>query len=443
MLSFKSFLLKLDEALTKHQEKLVNSWVSGVKGKLPAEKITGHLPFDENGRLFIPLEQDPSQPEGHVSPEVEEHLRSKGFTPISPSHAEKETEMVIPAGPRAGEKIRKKEQQKIGKLLSDNPELQQRHAEETREKGVKGKPKAVVISRNPHDVAGMATGRKYEPSCMQMADPETGVMGGCNRMYLANDIQKGGTHVAYLVDHDDKNVENPHARISLHPYVSGSGTHTILRPPKKSSTSDTIKQYGSGGKDFAYTVGKWADATLPMKDNEDSYQIHKDVYDDTSLNSPTNKTTLFNPNLDKEGIHRVIGKGNHSAIKQLTSSPHIDDSHIHAIINHTDENIQKIGLAHPKAPQDVLDKVMANPVAWKKHEAVMTNPSATADHVKAGLNSFMSDVVMTAAKHKRAREEDLTNALQNKKINDAARNAITKRLEQKAKARAILAARNR
>ena len=443
MISFKLFLQRLDEALTQQQEKLVKSWVSRVKGPLPSEHITGHLPFDENGRLFIPLEKDPSQ-ESHVSPEVEEHLRSKGFTPVSPSHAERETETVIPTGPRAGEKIKKKETQKIGKLLSDKPELQQKHAEETRERGVKGKPKMVVISRNPVDVAGMSTGRKYEPSCMQMADPEGGVLGGCNRHYLEKDITKGGTHVAYLIDHDDVNVENPHARISLHPYVSGSGQHTILRPPKKTSLSDEIKQYGSGGKDFAFTVDKWTKSSLPMKDEEDSYQIHPEVYDDTSLNDVKEKTTLFNPNLSSDGIHRVIARGNVPAIKQLTKSPKFDSSHVTALLSHPNEEVQLQGYSHPLAPKEALDSAMSNPVAWKKHGAVMNNPRATPEHIKAGLNSFMSDVVAAAAKHKSAKEEDLTSALtNNKKINDFAKNAITKRLEQKQKARDILALRNR
>lgn len=440
MISFKLFLQRLDEALTAQQEKLVKGWVSKVKGPLPSEHITGHLPFDENGRLFIPLEKDPSQ-ESHVSPEIEDHLRSKGFTPISPSHAERETEMVIPAGPRAGEKIKKKETQKIGKLLSDKPELQKQHAEETQ--GSKGK-KMVVISRNPIDVAGMSTGRKYEPSCMEMSDPESGIAGGCNRGFLEKDIRKGGTHVAYLIDHDDVNVENPHARISLHPYVSGSGKHTILRPPKKTKFSDTIKQYGSGGRDFAFTVDNWAKTALPMRQEEDSYQIHNDVYDDTTLNDKKEKTVLFNPNLDKQGIHRVIKKGNVNAIKQITRSPDFDETHTRALLNHPNEEIQLHAYSHPATPKEVLDSAMTNPVAWKKHAAVMKNPNATSEHVRLGLNSFMSEIAAEAAKHKNAREEDLVSALaNNRKLNNYAKNVITDRLEQKQKARDILARRNR
>ncbi len=181
-----------------------------------------------------------------------------------------------------------------------------------------------------------------------------------------------------------------------------------------------------------------------MKDEQDSYEIHDDAYDDTNLNDKKEKTTLFNPNLSSDGIHRVIARGNIPAIKQLSKSPVFASSHVTALLSHPNEEVQLHGYSHPLAPKEVLDSAMANPVAWKKHAAIMNNPKASSEHIRAGLHSFMSDVAAAAAKHKSAKEEDLTSALtNNKKLNDFAKNAITKRLEQKQKARDIIALRNR
>ncbi len=320
-----SFLQYLEEALTKKQTQTVNKWTKSIKGPSPAETITGHLPFDENGRMAVPLEKSPNAPQGHVTPEVEKHLQSKGFTPISSTHAEKEYETTIPAGPRAGETIKKKETQRIGKLLADKPDLQRLHAETERNKGARSeKRKMVVISRNPIDVAGMSTGRRYPSSCKRMADETTGDMGGCNQHYLEKDIKSNGTHVAYLVDEDDPNVENPHARITLNPFVSSSGKHTILRPSLKARGSTEPKQYGDGGIDFSHTVSQWAEKHLPMRSSEESYQIHPESYDDTNLNDPKTRSTIFNPALNSEGIHRIIKRGNPSEVKHIFEHPDMD-----------------------------------------------------------------------------------------------------------------------
>lgn len=438
------FLQFLEEALTKKQTQTVNRWVRSIKGTSPAEQISGHLPFDQNGRMFIPLEKSPDAVQGHVTPEIEQHLKQKGFTPVSSTHAEKEYETTIPAGPRKGEVIKKKETQRIGKLLADSPHLQQAHAEFERNKGVKSdKKKMVVISRNPIDVAGMSTGRKYGTSCKRMSDETTGDMGGCNKHYLEHDIKSNGTHVAYLVDEDDVNVENPHARISLNPFVSASGKHTILRPSLKSKGSDELKQYGDGGQDFAHTVKKWTETHMGMHPNEDSYQIHPDAYDDTNLNDPKTRSTIFNPNLSSEGLHKIIKSGNPSAVKHAFEHPAIDSTHVESALKHPSIDVQLHGLAHPKAPKSALDDAMFNSMDHRKHEAVLRNKNVTPEHVKAGLNHWTSEVVMLAARSPKAREEDLHAALQRNNLSDPVRKVIQSAINRKETVRKLMAARTK
>lgn len=445
MLRFRQFLEYLEEALTAKQEAKVNSWVKSMKGNLPANRITGHLPFDENGRLTIPLEQSEKSESDFASPEVRDHLSKKGFTPISSTHAERRYKTTIPAGPRAGEEIDKVDTQKIGSLLSDNPELQQSHALAGAKAGSKAKNLKIIITRNPVDVAGQSTGRGWT-SCKAMGDEDSQDpkcrAGGMHQDYIEKDIKKNGTHVAYLVNHDDDDIENPIARIALNPFVSASGGHTILRPPTESSTSDKIKQYGSGNEDFANTIRKWAETSTPMNSREEFYQIHPHAYDDTNLNDPKTKSTMFNPDLDEEGIHNVIKKRSPETIKQVLKSPNTNQSHVMAAIGHKDVNVQVHGLAHPLAPPEELDRAMSG-MDYRKHEAVLRNTNATDAHVKRGLFHFVPEVRATAINHKKAKYEDLQQVAAEPNLSPYLRGQVDKRLKRMETASKILGMRNK
>ncbi len=396
----------------------------GSNPTLPANKITGHLPFDETGRLTIPLEQSEKSDSDFTLPEVRDHLAKKGFNPISSIHASRRYKTTIPTGPRAGEEIEKTDTQKIGSLLSDNPELQKKHALVGAKGGTKASNLKVVITRNPIDVAGQSTGRGFV-SCKEMAGPYS--PGGSAQKFVENDVKKSGTHVAYLVHHDDDNIENPIARIALDPYVSSSGNHTVLRPPRKSKSSDEIKQYGSGNEDFANTVKKWAETSTPTNPNEPFYQIHPDAYDDTNQNKGV-KSTIFNKDLDEAGIHHIIKTQSPDIINGVMQSPKVNQSHVMAAINHKNIEVQASGLSHPLAPQDELDKAMQG-MDYRKHEAVLRNPNATAEHVKRGLFHFVSEVRGVAINHPKAQREDLEKIAQEPNLNPYVKDQVEKRLK--------------
>nr|QMP83468.1 MAG: hypothetical protein [Caudoviricetes sp.] len=444
MLSFTQFLQQLEEALTASQQKKVNTWVRSLKGNLPARRITGHLPFNENDRLTIPVEQAPQEAnKRHVSPEIESHLKSKGFTPVSSTHAEREIETTIPEGPRKGEVVKKKQQQKIGALLSDNPELQKQHAKSEALAGSKSKNLKIIITRNPTDVAGQSTGRSWT-SCKAMADPDSNDLGGCNQQYVEKDVKKSGTHMAYLVRHDDDNIENPIARIALNPHVSASGNHTILRVPTTSKTSNEVKQYGQGGADFAHTVRQWAETNTPKNANEPYYQIHPDAYDDTNLNDPNTRSIEFNHNLNSEGIHKIIKTGSPEVVKGIMkNNPNITQEHVNAAINHPNPLIQVHGLEHPLAPPEALDNTMNNSMDFRKHEAVMRNPNASDENVRKGLFHFHSQVRGVAARHKKAKREHLQQVSQEPNLDPYVAKQVNDRLKRMDAAEKILAMRQR
>ena len=118
----------------------------------------------------------------------------------------------------------------------------------------------VIISRHPHDVAGMSTNQGWT-SCMNIKN-------GIYKSKLKDDV-KHGTHVAYLVHKDATNTDKPVARIALKPYVNQQDKK-ILRPENKT--------YGTSNSNFHKTVDAWSKKHFPAKDGV--YKKHEDVYND-------------------------------------------------------------------------------------------------------------------------------------------------------------------
>jgi len=85
----------------------------------------------------------------------------------------------------------------------------------------------VVISRNPYDIAGMSTDRRWT-SCMRLPDDDPSIYpGGAYHQHLINDIELG-TLVAYLIEPTDKNIEHPYARIAIKPYQNIKDKSIVL-----------------------------------------------------------------------------------------------------------------------------------------------------------------------------------------------------------------------
>lgn len=130
----------------------------------------------------------------------------------------------------------------------------------------------VVISKTPYAVGGMSTGTSWT-SCMNLNT-------GSNNHYIPRDIEKG-THVAYLVKHDDTTAfehgepSKPIARIALKPFHADDGEDTIFRPEER--------VYGNGNQKFERAVSEWAVKNYPAKPGL-TYQKDRSVYDDTGRN---------------------------------------------------------------------------------------------------------------------------------------------------------------
>lgn len=82
----------------------------------------------------------------------------------------------------------------------------------------------VVISNHAYDVAGMSANRDWT-SCMN-------IFNGSNRTYVKHDIQYG-TLVAYIIDKNDTNIQQPYGRVLIKPYklhTTNDTDHIVYAP---------------------------------------------------------------------------------------------------------------------------------------------------------------------------------------------------------------------
>jgi len=252
---------QLFEALDLHQTATVDYW-SKLHDGGAGKKISEHVMKGED-TIYLPLKSKEDHT-GVIPSDIHSHLENHGFT--IPSFHEY----------RAGYAVDKHGRMtSIGKALGRTkaaPELKQKFDNDP-SRQTRSESLSVAITHNPHHVAGMSTDRGWT-SCMHMYD-------GCNTNYLEKDIQHG-THTAYLIHKDDKNIENPIARLNLKPHNNETG-HTILRPDKNI--------YGSGTDQFHNTVKEWSETHFPMKTG--TYRPHDDIYEEAG-------NSYRNVNVEKE-----------------------------------------------------------------------------------------------------------------------------------------------
>ena len=101
---------------------------------------------------------------------------------------------------------------------------------------------SVVISQDPHDVAKMSTDRSWT-SCMELGS-------GSNHKDIFCEVQEGGL-VAYLIKSNDKEIEEPLARIRIRRFSDEDGRDIML-------PEDSV--YGNPIEGFSEFVKNWVDS---------------------------------------------------------------------------------------------------------------------------------------------------------------------------------------
>jgi hypothetical protein len=389
--------LLLNEELTDSQKRTVNTWGDGSA----ARALSNHVFPKGQDRMEIPLQMDEAPIIPH--PDVQKHLEDNGYT-ISDYRGGYATDKYG-RSTSIGKILNKtKAQPSISNAFLNDP---QRAASSV------DQPK-IIISRHPHDVAGMSTDRGWR-SCMSMGS-------GCNEHYLLHDIQQG-THVAYLVRPDDNDIKKPMARIALKPFHSGSEEESNYlsamihgdKPLPQSSEPHTILRpessvYGIGGKErdeydnkptgidegivgaFKKSVRNWANQNFPMKENA-TYIKNDDVYNDDGKNvvMPFEKQI-------KSNMPGIVA----SAFEE--HSDKITPEHVEFGINHADPYVRGAAVSHPLSTPEQVLKISHDPRGSARSPA-LRNPKLP--------QSRLEDVLFNKQQVGDYEDDDRYNALKN------------------------------
>lgn len=156
--------------------------------------------FQNKGRIYIPYTKS-------IKDDIVAYLNTLGYKDVF-----FEAGYVI-------DKYKRK--LKIGKALrkAGNTKLLLSYQKENnRDRDYETSNLIICISRNAYDIAGCSTGRSWN-SCVSIYGGESST--------LYSDI-KEGTMVAYLINKNDLNINNPITRVSIKPYENDSGDRIYI-----------------------------------------------------------------------------------------------------------------------------------------------------------------------------------------------------------------------
>ena len=399
---------QIDEDLTPKQKKEVDSYGDGSA----ATRISSHVFPEGQDRITVPLSHQDVPPH----PNVKDHLEKHGYKITNYMDGKAED--------RHGRETN------IGKALTKtkaHPDVMHSFVNDpNRQSSQSSKPLKVIISKHPHDVAGMSTDRHWS-SCMTMGGTQaTSGKEEDNGQYadkLEDDI-KHGTHVAYLVHHDDDGIHHPVARIALKPHHAYTGGHTILRPEGKA--------YGNSNHAFEKTVKDFAEKNYPMKKENMWYDKNEHVYNDDGKYTEHNKDTttddihhaldsdhnhvrqaaIEHPNATSEHIHKALNDRSSSVRRSAIYHPNVTSEHIDKALNDPDDAVRAGAAKNNNASSEQLHKALKDDDGFVRRTA-MRNKNATSTHIDRGIKDEDESVRRAAIIHPNATSKHVDKALNN------------------------------
>lgn len=347
---FNNFLKEvLSEELTPDQKEIVDIW----KNRKKTPDLSKHVMQGES-TIRIPLPSDEDEHVGKIPHTVHSHLENHGYS--IPSFGDYKSGYALDKHGRIVS---------IGKVLNKtkaSPEIKGHFENDPARQAAMKKDLHVAITKDPYHVAGMSTDRGWT-SCMHM---ET----GSNANYLQADIEHG-THVAYLVHKDDKDIKNPIARIALKPFKNSEG-HVVLRPEES--------MYGSGNSKFHDVVREWSTQHFPME-NGSPYKKSSNLYNDSdeTIHPPAMRSETMNNAktlIDRIG-HSFYESEKENNIDHLNNlASRLSKSDMIGLVDHIHEKKKKL--------DDKIDAFMGirREIGYRHNDVT----SAVASHFLKGLS---------------------------------------------------------
>lgn len=353
-----SFVQLVETTVPPHLQYKAESWDHHSK---VSDETKEKMHSAMNGKQFTTFPLAASS-DSDMDADVADHLTKHGYSVKDYGRGIASIKKQV-GDPSKGIPLREKVvEEKIGSVLDKTgatPEVKKLYMNDparaaSKNASLKSTGHHVCITHSPMGIAGMSTGTSWaDNSCMDM-----GRSTGYN--HKLEDDSNLGTHVAYLIPHDDKTgmehgePSKPIARIALKPYHESHGdptSDTIYRPE--------TKMYGSGNTSFDKAVSDWALKNYPAKAGV-TYKKNPNVYDDTgnteykslTKKQVSDKIESFDPivnqqgtSLDKEVIDHAINhlKNDDSnssythtnTIRNIADIGNLSTQHVSALLHHT------------------------------------------------------------------------------------------------------------
>ena len=291
-----------------------------------------------------------------ADPDVVDHLMQHGYD-VHDYKAGIAAKKVTVGDPSRGIPLREKVvHHNIGSVLQKtgaDPEVIKSYTNDPTRSNKASKDLHVCITKTPYGVAGMSTGTHWN-SCMNINT-------GSNRQYVNKDLEHG-THVAYLVNHDDHDAfkfgepTKPLARVALKPFhIEGDSTlDTIFRPETTT--------YGNSTVAFENAVNKWSIHNYPAKLDEE-YHKNPELYNDSdNIYSAVTADKLHDKIMKNDyGLEGTIQDNDSidGAIKKLKQTPNVSEDNITSALK-----IPNLNLGHIRTLKEVAQ---SNPYGVSNH----------------------------------------------------------------------------
>ena len=198
--------------LTDYQKKLIDEY---------AENRSSYLDFgnafnwDANGRVYFPATR--TIPDIQAPQEIVDALAKLGYSISSYRDGKAIKTIEVRDGKRTREKG-------IGKILKNevHDDVLSREFDNRLDTSNKQENRKflICITHNADDVGAMSAGRNWT-SCMRLPDNE-GDSGGAHHDTALRQVQYGGM-CAYLIDPNDREIDNPYARIAIKRLENSNG----------------------------------------------------------------------------------------------------------------------------------------------------------------------------------------------------------------------------
>lgn len=389
------------EGLTLPEKSIVDDWMPDI-GSHPLHmndkhRHIGHMHTDhaflgsDPHRVSIPVGAGSS--DSPVKAKIDAHLGSFGYKikDYKKGLASKDNGRDI----------------KIGKLLNKgdtrHEELQKSFGSDPAraDQGINNSDHHVVISRHPHDVAGMSSCDRPWRSCLNFKD-------GIERHHLYHDV-KEGTMVAYLAHKDDKIAKNPLGRVAIRPHISEEG-HRIYR------AEGVTNVFGKGaGGGLHQAAHDWATKKFPARDGQ-FYRRATDTY--VEYPGPETKHVMgkMDPaKMDSDAISKYIYRSKKDGMppkhfdhimqhgsydnKTELATIHAGKEHLGQVAEHMPEQLLHTPVFNSRTKHNFTDPDTGKPASSSGHEILRRDLAHHAEAAIPGLGKHIKKAAASSSTH--------------------------------------------